>query len=169
MGGARVAADANGEFSTEFRVVSDILTYDGWQPCTPCEVRAGAFRVAPASVPITVVANGAPSRPAVRIVEPGPYVADQRVTVEGEGFPLRSLDITIGWCRLDTPDGYPQCAYPNEGFTQADAEGRLHIEGYPMPPADFGCRPPERCGLAWLPDGGSPPAFTTLFEMLPAP
>jgi hypothetical protein len=103
----------------------------------------------------------------VRIVEPGPYAPDQRVTLEGSGFQVTRDDVAIGWCRLETSDGFPQCVYPDEGFLDPDANGNLRVDAYPMPSAGFGCRPPERCGLAWIPFEGSPPAFVTPFEMRP--
>jgi hypothetical protein len=166
--GAHLTAAGDGTFGADFRVSSEILTYDGWQRCSPCALHASAFRTAPESVSISVAERaGDAARPMVRIMEPGPYQPEQRVTLEGSGFQMGATDMSIGWCYLPlTPDGYSRCAYPSSGFVRADDHGNVTINDYRMPPADYGCWEPGQCALQWLPGEAVPSPFSTPFEMI---
>jgi hypothetical protein len=160
-----LVADAQGAFAIEFRASYEILTYDGWQVCEPCIVRASAFRVEPAVVPMTVRAGNDPRRPSVRIVEPGPYDREQRVTLEGAGFQF-GASLAIGWCPFEADTEYPICLYPNEGFLTVGPDGTFTRADFPMPKAAFGpCDATRRCALATHPFEGSPASFETDFEL----
>ena len=167
--GRRVAADEAGEFAIDFIVSAEVLPYDGrWRACEPCELRATAFRIAPATVPLTVESGATERRPRVEIAEPGPYAYEQRVTLRAFDFQI-GAEPTIGWCNVPAgPDEYPNCVYPNEGFGSVpDQSGSFERTDFPLPKADFadGCL--EECMLAWHPGEGSPAAFETRFTMQP--
>ena len=164
-----VVADGDGGFSIDFIAASQILTYnDDWRACDPCQLRATGFRVSPASVAIAVNAGAEARRPRVEIVEPGPYAYEQRVTLRGYDFQI-GAEPTIGWCNVPTsPEEYPNCAYPNEGFGSVpNQSGSFERTDFPLPKADFagGCL--EECMLVWHPGEGSPAAFETRFRMQP--
>lgn len=180
--GQGVLTDAEGAFSVDFIVYSQILTYraDGWRSCEPCELRVTAIRSEPASVPIEVRPGGEPRRPRVDILEPGPYRLGQPVTLRGTNFQAGSETrvngyavghhATIGRCAITVGSEYPSCSYPTIGLEVApDSDGRFRLSGYPMPDEDFAqqCTEPGRCVLAWHPGEGSPPAFETPFTMAP--
>jgi hypothetical protein len=179
----RITPDADGSFTVAWIASSDVLLYDGWHPCDPCSLQALAIRIGSVSIPFTVVADESPTRPAVEILEVGPYEWGQRVTLVGSGFQANADNVQIGWCRFDSPTSWDDCTYPPEGFGATvddngqiattpliDAAGSLTITGYPMPGDTWSASPActgtgTDCGLAWKPGTGAPYAFTVPFSL----
>lgn len=184
--GARAVAlipDASGTARIQITLHAEILTYQGWQPCEPCALVASAWRQPGAVTPVEVIAVDTPIRPTLRIVPNGPYEPGQRVRLEGSHFGARGTGIQIGWCafRSDDPEtemegdvgqGLAGCAYPIEGSDLvADADGSLVVDAFPLSGTDvrgLSCLDPTvRCGLAWHPGNGMPPAFVALYSFDP--
>lgn len=183
--GARTTTGDDGSFDIPFIAYADVLLYGGWQRCAECVIQATAVGQVQASANLDIAIDGAPIRPSVAIEPVGPYTRGQYVTLRGAGFQDGSTDLSIGWCAFqsETPEtevqgdparGYATCSYPREGLfgVTTNDVGRFTVEGFPMPSGPFGWRdsgdcatPRTRCGLAWHPGEGTPPAFVTLFEL----
>jgi hypothetical protein len=146
--------DTDGRFTTDFLVAHEMLTYDGWEPCDPCTLRA--FTPGAPAADIALAIAGTIARPSVRIVEPSPYAPEQPVTLEGRGFQVGDGSVTIGRCSNATAR---DCSFPSVGFVATDRNGALRVEGYPLT-----CGGNE-CVLAWHPGEGAPSAFVTPYTI----
>ena len=171
--GARVVTDDDGDFSLSMFAYADILTYQGWMRCEPCELTARGVDQASSSR-IEIEALDVLTRPEVRIETPGPYRPGQRVRLAGSGFQADSSDVLVGWCSFSTDDPETEsdgtsasCAFSESGSgIVANADGEFVVEDFQMPTGSHAeaCAT-KKCGLAWMPWEGSVPAYVTLFEL----
>jgi hypothetical protein len=164
-----VVPAADGTVTMRWIVGREVLTYDGWVPCDPCSLTASSIRVGRVAVDLVVLDDGAPTRPAVRIVEPGPHAAGAVVTIEGTGFQAGPIDFEIGWCNLGSSIDR-DCAYPQEGFGIAVGDDGTFSHRFPLPDDRWAATSEcvgtgSTCVLSWYPGEGSPPAFATPFAV----
>lgn len=106
---ARVGDD--GRYRADMILYRDLLMYapDGstasrWVPCEPCSIVAARTNGdgEPAAEPVRISSDGPAIHPTVEIVEPGPFVPGQRVTLRGSGFqPSMSGQISLELCPAD--------------------------------------------------------------------
>jgi hypothetical protein len=165
----RVTVDSAGEFEAPFIVSSEVLTDDGWVPCTPCHLQALGTRAPLTSTgPIDIIPDGDPIRPAVSIVEPPPYDPGQLVTLRGTGFQAGAADVTIGTCVPSPDDSPPNCQYPEAGLgVRVGVDGTFELSDYPLPAGDGNAclAASAPCVIAWYPNDGGPAGFTTQLQL----
>jgi Neocarzinostatin family len=170
---ASVPVGADGTFTAEIRVFREIAPLDTatgsgrlrWTACDPCALVVGIDRLPGAAtlpVEVEVAATGDPVRPTLRLVPGGPHQPGQRVRVEGEGFQI-GQEVGVASCIAGS---WQACGYREEGFPHADAEGRVAIDGYPLPDTAPCPSRPGACVLAWLPSiEGAAPGLTIPLDL----
>jgi len=175
----------DGTFTVEAYLYQEIFDdYSGWGPCDPCRLQATSSTADTQAADVDT-RSGLPGRATVEIRPSGPYAPGEIVELHGSGFPpgLSTAEITIGWCRFNTPDPttepqgvgpeYADCAYPFDStpVVTTDDAGNFTIPGFHLPDGPFGANqvtcddPAARCGLAWHPGEGAVPYFVTEFKI----